>query len=30
MEAHIADQVHPTWWQRLLGRLKHGTLESEA
>ena len=29
-EAHIADQVHPTWWQRLLRRLKHETPESEA
>jgi hypothetical protein len=30
MEAHIADQVHPTWWQRLLRRLKHETPEAEA
>jgi hypothetical protein len=29
-EAHIADQVHPTWWQRLLRRLKHETPETEA
>ena len=30
MEAHIADQVRPTWWQRLLRRLKQGTDEPEA
>jgi len=28
-EAHIADQVHPTWWQRLLRRVKHETPETE-
>ena len=30
METYLADQVHPTWWQRLLRRLKHGTNEPEA
>jgi len=29
METHIADQVYPTWWQRLFRRLKHEPLESE-
>jgi len=29
-EAHIADQVHPTWWQRLFRRLKHEPFETEA
>jgi hypothetical protein len=22
---HLADEVHPTWWQRLLRQLKHET-----
>jgi len=30
IQAHIAAQVHPTWWQRLLRRPKHGTDEPEA
>ena len=29
-EAHLADQLHPTWWQRLLRRLKHETPGTEA
>jgi hypothetical protein len=28
-EARLADQAHPTWWQRLLRRVRHRTPESE-
>ena len=28
-EAHLADQAHPTWWQRLLRKLKRETPTSE-
>ena len=28
-ETHLADQVHPTRWQRLLRRLKHEAPESK-
>jgi hypothetical protein len=24
-EAHLADQAHPTWWQRLIRRLRRET-----
>jgi hypothetical protein len=24
-EAHLADRAHPTWWQRLIRKLKHET-----
>ena len=28
-ETHLADQTHPTWWQRLIRRLKRETPTSE-
>jgi len=28
-EAHLADQTHPTWWQRLLRKLRRETPTSE-
>ena len=27
---HLADEAHPTWWQRLRRRLKHETPESSS
>ena len=28
-KAHLADRTHPTWWERLLRRLRHRSPESE-
>jgi hypothetical protein len=28
-EAHLADEAHPTWWQRILRRLRHRKPGSE-